>query len=257
MFIDTHAHIYLPEFNDIDDIVKRSLDLGVEKVLMPNIDLKTIDAMHKVEAAYPNMCHAMMGLHPCSVDLDFEDTLSHIKKELDQRLYLAIGEIGIDLYWDKSLLAQQADAFTIQTTWAHERTLPIVIHSRESTEEILAILEKLALPGLKGVFHCFTGTPKQAERVIALGFVLGIGGVVTFKNGGIDKILADIPMDKIILETDAPYLAPHPYRGKRNEPSYIPIIGLKVSELYNVPISQVAQVTTQTAQQLFGLSPSN
>jgi len=257
MFTDTHAHIYLPQFEDLDEVIMRSLENEVGQILMPNIDLKTIESMHEVEAAYPAICHAMMGLHPCSVDNDFEQILSGIKEQFDHRSYLAVGEIGIDLHWDKSYLEQQIEAFTIQTTWAHQRSLPIVIHSRESTEEILALLEKLALPGLTGVFHCFTGTEVQAERAIALGFVLGIGGVVTFKNGGLDKILPKIPVEKIILETDAPYLAPHPYRGKRNEPSYIPTIAMKISEVYGIPMSEVATETTGTAQELFDLLPPN
>jgi TatD DNase family protein len=253
MYIDTHAHLYLPQFDDdLGATVQRAKELGIGKILMPNVDLETIDDMHRVEQEYPDICHSMMGLHPCSVAADFESTLLKIEKWLNQRDYLAIGEIGIDLYWDKTYFEQQVEVFKIQVGWAYDRKLPVVIHSRESIDEILVILEQLALPGLTGVFHCFTGTLQQAKRIIDLDFQMGIGGVVTFKNGGLDKVLPHIDLKQIILETDAPYLAPNPHRGKRNESSYLAIIAAKVAELYHTTETEIGERTTENALALFG-----
>ncbi|NND33121.1 MAG: TatD family hydrolase [Saprospiraceae bacterium] len=253
MFIDTHAHIYLPQFDDDrDETLNRARKAGVEKILMPNIDLTSVESLHRVEQRYPAMCHSMMGLHPCSVDKHFAEHLDGILAHLDSRDYIAVGEIGLDLYWDKTYLEEQIEAFKLQTQWAHKRGLPIVIHSRESTKELLQILEGLALPGLRGVFHCFSGNADEGKRIVDLGFFLGIGGVVTFKNGGLDQVLPEISLEHLILETDAPYLAPHPYRGKRNESAYIPLIAEKLSAIYDGSIELIAEQTSKNAQTLFG-----
>ncbi|MBK8505625.1 MAG: TatD family hydrolase [Saprospiraceae bacterium] len=252
MYIDTHAHLYVPQFDDdLEATVQRARERGIIKILMPNVDLDTIGDMHRVEQEYPDICHSMMGLHPCSVSANFESVLIEIEKWLNQRYYLAIGEIGLDLYWDKTYYEQQVEVFKIQVGWAYDRQIPVVIHSRESIDEILAILEHLALPGLKGVFHCFTGSLEQAKRIIDLDFQMGIGGVVTFKNGGLDKVLSQIELKRIILETDAPYLAPNPYRGKRNESSYLAIIGQRVAEIYQLTETEIRQRTTENALALF------
>ena len=255
MFIDTHAHIYLSQFDDdLDEMMQRALKVGVGKILMPNIDVDTFDRLHAVEQQYPKHCFAMMGLHPCSVNGQYEKQLDQIKERLEAREYIAVGEIGLDLYWDKTYLAEQIEAFKIQTFWAHERKLPIVIHSRDSTSQLIEILEDLALPGLSGVFHCFSGNIEEGIRILDLGFYLGIGGVSTFKNGGLDLVLPEMPLDRLILETDAPYLAPHPYRGKRNESAYIPLIAERLGSLYNCELKVIEDTTTQNANFLFSLS---
>ena len=252
MYIDTHAHLYLSQFDeDIDQVIQNALAQKVNKVFMPNVDLDTVNAMHRLAEIYPDICFPMMGLHPCSVGEAFESDLAQMEDLFSQRSYIAVGEIGIDLYWDKTFFKQQVEAFKIQVEWAHKWSLPIVIHSRESIDEILAILEEMNLPGLRGVFHCFTGNLEQSQRIIDLGFLMGIGGVVTFKNGGLDKVLPQIGLEWIILETDAPYLAPHPYRGKRNESAYIPIIADKLAILYQVGSMDIAKKTTENALRLF------
>lgn len=254
MYIDTHAHLYLPEFSeDLSAVLKRAQDAGVTKILMPNIDLNSTAALHQAEEEHPELCQAMMGLHPCSIDDGFETVLTRIEGLIKQRDYIAIGEIGIDLYWDKTFFSQQVEAFKIQTGWAHDRDWPIVIHSRDSIDEILEILEDLNLPGLRGVFHCFTGNRKQAERIMDLGFSMGIGGVVTFKNSGLAEVLTFVDPQSLVLETDAPYLAPHPHRGKRNESSYIPLIAGRLADIYGVDMGTIGQITTHRATALFGL----
>ncbi len=254
MFIDTHAHLYLHQFeDDLEQVIARARKSGVGRILLPNVDLNTIGPMHQLEEGYPDLCIAMMGLHPCSVGVDFEKELREIEKWLSKRSYLAIGEIGIDLYWDKKHLSNQLEAFRIQTTWAHDRDLPIVIHSRESLEEILVVLEDMALPGLKGVFHCFTGDLVQVQRVIDLGFLMGIGGVLTFKNSGLDKIISEVDLSQLILETDAPYLTPHPYRGKRNESAHVRIVAEKLAEVTGTSVEEVARITSANAMELFKL----
>lgn len=255
--IDTHAHIYLDAFDsDREEVIGRAQARGVNQILLPNVDLDTIPAMHRLEEAYPGYCLAMMGLHPCSVDANFESVLKTIRQWLDERTYIGIGEIGIDLYWDKSFVDQQKEAFKIQVGWAHDMDLPIVIHSRESIDEILGILEDLNLTGLRGVFHCFTGNHKQAQRILDLGFYMGIGGVVTFKNAGLDKTLKEIDPGRLILETDAPYLTPHPHRGKRNESAYLYLVAEKLGEIYDIPATEVDRITSQGAHSLFALTRS-
>ncbi|MCB0665792.1 MAG: TatD family hydrolase [Saprospiraceae bacterium] len=255
MYIDTHAHLYLEQFDeDRNEVIQSARDQGIDKIFMPNVDLSTIEAMHEVARDYPSVCFPMMGLHPCSVHQEFEKDLQEIEAYFTKQKYIAVGEIGIDLYWDKSYYQQQIEAFKIQVQWAMSRRLPIVIHSRESIDEILDILEGLALPDLQGVFHCFTGDKTQAARIRDLGFYLGIGGVVTFKNGGLDKSLSAPDLKHVILETDAPYLTPHPYRGKRNESAYIPLIAEKLAQILHVSESELGIQTTENALRLFTLA---
>lgn len=249
--IDTHAHIYLKEFsNDFDETMDRAIHAGVEKVYMPNIDHTTIDDMLEIEMSYDH-CISMMGLHPCSVKQGFEKELYLVEEWLEKRDFAAVGEIGTDLYWDKTFWSYQQEAFKVQVGFAKKHKLPIVIHCRESIDETIAMVEDLKDDGLSGVFHCFTGSLDQANKIISLGFYLGIGGVSTFKNGGMDKLLPEIPLNHLVLETDSPYLAPVPHRGKRNEPSYIGKIALRVAELQNVSLEKVKTQTTINAQKLF------
>lgn len=251
-FIDTHAHIYLPEFQeDLDEILGQAQKVGVEKIYMPNIDSSTINAMLEVERRYPLSCHSMMGLHPCYVKDNMQEELNIIEQHLKEGDYIAVGEIGIDLYWDKTTFEIQKTAFATQIQWALDLGIPIVIHSRDSLDITIEMVEKYQNGSLTGVFHCFNGTSEQALRIADVGFKMGIGGVATFKKAGVDKVVADIPLEHLILETDSPYLAPTPHRGKRNEPSYIPIIAHKIAEVQNVTLDQVSKLTTQNAELLF------
>ena len=253
-FIDTHAHIYLDDFkDDIEQIIFDGKTKGVTKILMPNIDHNSIEDMLALESRFPENCFAMIGLHPCSVKPGFEKELYEVEQWLAQRKFLAIGEMGIDLYWDKSHLEEQKEAFTIQANLALKHQLPIVIHCRESFDEAITLVETLNDGSLKGVFHCFTGTREEAERVIQQGFYLGLGGVTTFKNGGMDKVVPFLDLDFMLLETDSPYLSPVPYRGKRNQPGYIPIIAERIARLKNITIEEVANKTTLNAEKLFGV----
>ena len=252
--IDTHTHLYLKQFNeDIDFVIKRSKDVGVNKFIFPAIDSSHFNDMHILKNKYPNNIYLMSGLHPTNVKENFNDELEFVVNSLKTQDYVAIGEIGIDLYWDKSFLNEQVEAFTFQIRLAIKHDLPIVIHCREAFDEIFEILDKENCDKLRGVFHCFTGTLEQANRAIQLGFKLGIGGVVTFKNGGIDKFLNRIDLNHIVVETDSPYLAPVPYRGKRNESSYITYVIDKLSEIYGLPIKKIASVTTKNAEKVFAL----
>ena len=251
-FIDTHAHIYLDNFKgDIGQVISESRTKGVSKIFMPNIDLESIDDMLGLERKFPQQCYAMMGLHPCSVKPGFEKVLYEIEGWLEKRKFIAVGEIGIDLYWDKSYLEGQKEAFIIQANLAKKHQLPIVIHCRESFDETIELVEGLNDGSLKGVFHCFTGTKEEAERVIRQGFYIGLGGVTTFKNAGLDKVVPFLDMDYVLLETDSPYLSPVPYRGKRNQPGYIPIIAGHIAGLRGISIAEVAEKTTLNAKNLF------
>lgn len=254
-FIDTHSHIYLEEFNDDRfESIDRAIQNGVKKILLPNVDSNTIDAMLRLSDAYPDNCFPMMGLHPTSVSENVEDELAIVERLLKEKKFIAIGEIGIDLYWDKSFIHEQEEAFKYQINLAKKYDLPIVIHSRDSFDELFTILDKQCNDGLKGVFHCFSGTEKQAQKIVnEYGFKLGIGGVITFKNSGLDNALKHIGLEHLILETDAPYLAPMPYRGKRNEPAYIPLIAKKLSEVKKISLDEIAKSTTQNAKELFNL----
>jgi len=252
-FIDTHTHLFSEQFDiDRNEVIKAALDAGVTKMLLPNIDLESIEAMHALEAQFPDNCISMMGLHPCSVNENWEDDLHVIKSHLDQRNYCAVGEIGIDLHWDKSTLDFQQKAFHQQIIWAKERKLPIAIHVREAFNEVFEILDELNDTNLSGVFHCFTGTYNQAIKVLDYdNFKLGIGGVLTFKNSGLDKVISQIDLEHLILETDAPYLAPTPHRGKRNSSEYIPLVASKLAEVKGVSIETIATLTSQNAYDLF------
>ena len=252
--IDTHTHLYLKQFNeDIDLVIQRSKEIGVKKFIFPAIDSSHFDSMHSLKGKYPDCIFLMSGLHPTDVKKNFKNELDFVVNSLKKYDYVAIGEIGIDLYWDKTHLKQQQEAFTFQIRLAIKHDLPIVIHCREAFDEIFEILDKENCEQLRGVFHCFTGTLEQAKRAIDLGFVLGIGGVVTFKNGGIDKFLNQIDLKNIVLETDAPYLAPVPFRGKRNESSYIIYVIDKLSEIYGLSKEEIADITTKNAEKVFAL----
>ncbi|MGE7777398.1 TatD family hydrolase [Chitinophaga sp. NPDC101104] len=251
-WIDTHAHLYSDNFDsDRPEMVQRAIRQGVGTMLLPNIDEDSIGVMLALEAAFPEHCLPMMGLHPVYVKENVEEQLAIVRKWLETRKFWGVGEIGLDFYWDKSLQEQQYHAFRSQIRMALEFGLPIAIHSREATRACIDVVKELHDGRLTGVFHCFSGTLEEAEEIIGLGFYLGIGGVVTFKKSGLDAIVAQIPLEHIVLETDAPYLAPVPYRGKRNESSYIPLIAQTVADVKNLKIEDVASITTANAQQLF------
>lgn len=250
--IDTHTHLYAEEFNaDRTALIQKAIKNGVTKFYLPNIDSSSIEGMHQLENNFPENCFAMMGLHPCSVNAGVEQELAIVKDWLGKRKYKAIGEIGIDLYWEKAFLKEQQHAFKMQIEWALECNYPIVIHCREAFDEIYEALTSFKkLP--KAIFHCFSGNAEQAKKIIALGnFKLGIGGVVTFKNSGLDKVVEQIDLEHLVLETDAPYLAPVPFRGKRNEPSYILEVAKKVAEIKKVSIAEVSEITTKNSNFIF------
>jgi TatD DNase family protein len=252
--IDTHTHLYLKQFKeDIDEVIERAINKGINKFIFPAIDSSFMKEMEDLENKYPQNIYLMSGLHPVSVKENYKEELELVVKSLDKHNYVAIGEIGIDLYWDKTFLKQQQEAFEFQIRLAISKDLPIVIHCRDGFDEIFEILDEEKCSKLRGVFHCFTGTLEQANRAINLGFKLGIGGVVTFKNGGIDKFLNRIDLKHIVVETDSPYLAPVPFRGKRNESSYITYVIDKLSEIYGLPIKKIASVTTKNAEKVFAL----
>ncbi len=252
--IDTHTHIYLPEFDkDRDEVIERSLTSGVIKLLMPNIDPDSYPGMIEAENRYPGVCIPMIGLHPTSVKKDYRSKLEKIQSFAGEHSFCAVGEIGIDLYWDKTHLNEQILAFREQAEYALSKNLPVVIHARESFGELFSALEEFRGSGLKGVFHAFTGNPEQAEKAIMMGFKLGIGGIVTFKNSGLDWIVREAGVKNIVLETDSPYLAPSPFRGKRNESSYLCIINKKVAEILGMSEKEVASITYSTSSELFGL----
>lgn len=254
-WIDTHAHVYAEEFkHDRAEMLQRCSDQKVDRIFMPNVDHTTIDSMMEVESGYAH-CHAMMGLHPCSVKKDFERELYIVEDWLSKRKFAAVGEIGTDLYWDKTFWDQQCEAFRIQVGWAKEFDLPVVIHCRESLDKTIELLEPLQDGKLTGVFHCFTGSAEQAEKISKLNFFLGIGGVATFKNGGLDAVLPHVPAERIVLETDSPWLAPVPHRGKRNEPAYIPLIAQRVAEVKNITLENLQKQTTANALALFKVHP--
>lgn len=251
-WIDTHAHIYTDDFDvDRTEVLARCADNQVNLIYMPNVDHTSIDNMLEVEAKFPHQCIAMMGLHPCSVKKDFEKELYLVESWLQKKRFAAIGEMGTDLYWDKTFWDQQQEAFKIQTAWAKQYKLPLVIHCRESIDETIALLEPFASPALTGVFHCFSGSVEQAKKICDLGFYLGLGGVATFKNGGLDTVIPHLDINRIVLETDSPYLAPVPHRGKRNTPEYIPLIASRVAALRNISIEELMQVTYSNATLLF------
>jgi TatD DNase family protein len=251
-FIDTHAHLYGEEFaKDRTEMVERALAAGVYQLLMPNIDSGTISGMLALEAQYPGVCIPMMGVHPCYVNENVDQELAIVQEWLEKRPFKAIGEIGLDFYHDVTYTEQQYKAFRTQLSLSREYHLPVSIHARESTRECIDEVKALQDGRLSGVFHCFSGTLEQAKEVIDLGFYLGIGGVVTFKKAGLDQLLEHIDLQYVILETDAPYLAPVPYRGKRNESAYIPLIGERIADVKNLTIGEIAAITTSNAVKLF------
>lgn len=252
MLIDTHAHLYLPDFqDDREDMKVRAREADIGMVVLPNIDEHSISALRDLVASDPAFYKAAMGLHPCSVGEHWRAQLEIILEELDGGDYIAIGEIGTDRYWDMSHIDAQEEAFAEQLRWARERDLPVIIHSRDSLDENIAIVKKYQDGRLKGVFHCFNGTIEQGKAIIDLGFVLGMGGVTTFKNAGMAPVIEALPLDKMILETDAPYLAPVPHRGKRNESAYVSLVADRIAEIKGISKEEVGKVTTNVALSLF------
>ena len=253
IFTDTHTHLYSEEFSeDRDIIIQRAFDAGVSRLFIPSIDSSYTQKMYNLEAQYPENVFLMMGLHPCYVKENYLKELAHVETELSKRKFAAIGEIGIDLFWDKTFLKQQQEVFIRQIQLAKHNKLPINIHCRDAFDEVFEILEQEKSPELWGIFHCFTGDFNQANQAISCGMKLGIGGVATFKNGKIDQFLKEIDIKNIVLETDAPYLAPVPFRGKRNESSYVKLVAEKLSEIYNLPLEEIAAITTQNSKNVFG-----
>lgn len=253
--IDTHAHIYTEEFDsDRDAVVERAKAAGVQTIILPNIDSQSLDNMIQLESMHPDYFHAAIGVHPESIQKDYQRELAVVKTELERRKYIAVGEIGIDLHWDKTFYREQVMAFQTQVEWALNYQLPLIIHVRDSHKETLEALQPFHSKPLKGVFHCFGGSIAEAEEIFAIGdFVLGIGGVVTFKNSRLPETLKAIPLERIVLETDSPYLAPVPFRGKRNEPANIALIRDEIAKIYNISPEEVDQITTATAKRIFSL----
>ena len=252
-WIDTHCHLYSEEFQaDRHEMVRRAISSGVGNCYMPNVDSASIDGMLELEKDFPGHCFPMMGLHPCSVKDDVEVQLEIVRDWLAVRKFAAIGEIGLDFYWDLTHTDQQHDAFRRQLNWSMEYQYPVVIHSRESLRQCIDVVKEIGNGRISGIFHCFGGTLEEANEIIDLGMYLGIGGILTFKKSGLPELLKTIGLDRVVLETDSPYLAPMPYRGKRNEPSYIPIIGKFLSEAIGINIEEVAAITSQNAWHIFG-----
>lgn len=251
---DTHTHLYSEAFNeDRNEVISKAIDLGIQRFFIPAIDSTYTQSMYDLEKSFPDNIFLMMGLHPTHVKENFLEELQHVEEQLDERKFYAIGETGIDLYWDKSFLKQQQEAFLHQIKLAKKYKLPIVIHCREAFDEIFEILEQEKGDDLFGIFHCFTGTILQANKAISYNMKLGIGGVSTFKNGKIDQFLNQVDLKHIVLETDAPYLAPVPYRGKRNESAYITEVLNKLESIYNVDSSVIAEITTENSKEVFGI----
>jgi TatD DNase family protein len=256
-FIDTHAHLYSsPIKENIEGIMKNAMDNGIDTIIMPAIDSTTLEAMLEVEKTYPQNTIAMMGLHPCSVKENVKEELAIIEAQLQKRKFIAIGEIGLDYYWDKTFTTEQMHAFEIQMQWALDYKLPIAIHTRNAMGETIEAVKPFAKKGLRGIFHCFSGSKESAEQIISMDFHLGLGGVLTYKNAGVAEAIKDIPMEWLVLETDAPYLSPVPYRGKTNEPSYMIQVAMKLAEIKNLPLHEIASITTNNAEKLFGLGNS-
>ncbi|MBL0024472.1 MAG: TatD family hydrolase [Saprospiraceae bacterium] len=251
MFVDTHAHIYTEEFSsDLDIVLTHAKEIGITKIFMPNIDSTTISSMLSLAEKY-TFCHPMIGLHPCHVNEKYKEELKIVEKYLSAIDFSAIGEVGIDLFWDKTYISEQENAFRYQIALARDNDLPFVIHSRDSLDITIKIVEEMQDGRLSGIFHCFGGSLAQANKIIDLGFMLGIGGVLTYKNSGLDKVITNVPLSSLVLETDSPYLSPVPHRGKRNEPGYIIKVAEKLSEIKNLPLSEIAMRTKSNAQKIF------
>lgn len=267
LLTDTHTHLYAAEFDtDRKQVVESAIAAGVKKFFLPNIDSSSVEGMFALCDQFPENCFPMMGLHPTSVKENYEEELAVVRKYLEERSplppqaelrgeakFVAVGEIGIDLYWDKTFLAQQQHAFETQIKWANEFSLPIVIHSRNSFNEIVEVLQKNKKENPHGIFHCFSGSKEQAEKAISLGFKLGIGGVLTYKNAGLGQAIAHLDLKHLVLETDSPYLTPVPHRGKRNESGYITLVAQKLAEIKNISVEEVAEITTANAKEVFGI----
>lgn len=252
MLIDTHAHLYLPEFEpDRAEMIQRAMDSKVEKIVLPNIDLKSMASVFELHQLYPSLCWPAIGLHPCDVKPEYRAVLAQMEEQLGRSAIIAIGETGTDAYWDTSYWTEQVDAFSIQIGWAKSTGKPIIIHSRESLDQNIDLISKHQDGRLKGIFHCFTGTVAQGRAIIDLGFHLGIGGVMSYKNSDLKTVLAEIGPDALVLETDAPFLPPVPHRGKRNEPSYLSIINRQLAGLFSLTEEDMARITTTNARRLF------
>jgi len=252
MMIDTHCHLYLDDFDaDRPAIIERANMESVERFYLPAIDSSIIARMLKMEQDYPGQCFAMMGLHPCSVKENFEEELQIAEQWLSRRKFAAVGETGLDFYWDKTFTAQQYTAFRTQVGWAKKYNIPVVIHSRQSTPECIDVIKEMHDASLTGIFHCFGGSLEEALQITELGFYLGIGGVLTYKNSGLAGVIEKLPLDNMVVETDAPYLTPVPFRGKRNESAYLKYVVQKIAELKNISIEEVAEITTANANKLF------
>ena len=253
-YIDTHCHLFLSEFEqDRDEAIQRALKSGVSKFLLPNVDSSTMEDLLSLTRQYSRYCYPMAGLHPSSVEEDFEDELSFLKDQFKVNRFYGVGEIGLDVYCDKTFMEEQITAFKEQLGWAIDMDLPAIIHIRNSFDEVFKAIEDVHQSGLRGIFHCFTGTVHQANRAIELGFSLGIGGILTFKNAGLDRTLQDIDLKHLVLETDSPYLSPVPKRGKRNEPAFLPYIAKKLAEIKNLDVHQIAEETSKNAVKIFGI----
>lgn len=253
MIIDTHSHLYSNTFNtDREEAYQRARDAGVERIYLPAIDSESTEAMLALESAHPDTCFAMMGLHPCSVNAGYEQELDHVQQWLERRDFVAIGEIGLDFYWDTTYKEEQYKAFERQMTWALEKGKPIVIHTRNAMAETIERVKPFAEKGLRGIFHCFGGTMEEADQITGMGFYLGIGGVLTYKKSGLAASLKDISPEWLVLETDAPYLSPVPYRGKRNEPAYLVYVLAELARVKGLTEQDIALITTQNAKNIFG-----
>jgi TatD DNase family protein len=249
-FIDTHTHIFLEDFDsDVDKVIQSAKASGVNRLCLPNIDIQSIDRLHALTDRYPDVCHPMMGLHPTSVGPDFRKDLAIMEHWFEKRTYIAIGEIGLDLYWDKTFLKEQIEAFEIQLRWSIERNLPVAIHTREAFPLVFESIHKIGPEKLRGIFHSFGGSREELEEIAGLrNFLIGINGIVTYKKANFREYLPLLPIERILLETDAPYLSPIPYRGKRNEPAYLPAIAGKLAEIYELPLEMIAEKTTENAR---------
>ncbi len=251
-FIDTHSHIYDTGFQeDMDAVMVAAKSVGIEKIYMPGIDSTCIDGMMDMETKYPGFCIPMMGLHPCYVKENYQEELAIVEGWLTKRKFAAIGEIGLDYYWDKTFAKEQQLVFEKQMQWGLDYGLPINIHTRNAMGETIEMVKPFAKKGLKGIFHCFSGSKQSAEQIVEMGFLLGLGGVLTYKNAGVAEAVVDIPMEFLVLETDAPYLPPVPYRGKRNEPAFMIEVAKKLAEIKNIPLHEVGEITSGNAERIF------
>jgi TatD DNase family protein len=250
--IDTHCHLYVEDFaGDIDAVMNRAVEAGISEFYMPAIDSTETENLIATEQRFPGKCFAMMGLHPCSVKENYKEELDKVEELLGKRTFAAIGESGLDYYWDKTFIPQQIDALKIQANWALKYDIPIVLHTRDAMQETIDVIKEFAPKGIRGIFHCFGGSIVEARQIIEMGFYLGIGGVLTYKKSGLAELLADIDMSHLVLETDAPYLTPVPFRGKRNESSYLKLIAEKLAEVKNISLEEVANITTENAERVF------